>query len=228
MIKVVLNLLLALLIWGCSAHTKPQPQNPSEIGAKIGDPVYIRIFKKEHKLELWMKVGKVYKLYKSYPILRLSGRLGPKLKEGDHQSPEGVYKVTLSSLNPYSKYHLGINIGYPNLYDRKHFYTGSAIMIHGGNKSIGCFAMGDTPIEEIYRLVEAALQKGQPFVYVAIFPFRMEEDQMAKYDHYPYLHDFWKSLQNIYFIFEHEHIPPKVIVLEEHYLVEKVEEKQLP
>jgi len=213
--------LLPLLILSCS-QKKPLIQHSSlqEVGAKIGDPIYIRIFKKEHILEIWVKSGKKYRLFKQYPILKLSGRLGPKTKEGDRQNPEGVYKVYKSSLNPHSKYHLAIDIGYPNKYDLTLGRTGSHIMIHGSNKSIGCFAMGDRPIEEIYNLVESALDHGQDFIYVAIFPFIMSDKNMKKYDRYPSLHAFWKQLQNIYNIFEIERVPPKVIVMENSYLVQ--------
>ena len=215
--------IFALLILSSCSQKKPLIQHNSieEVGAKLGDPVYIRIFKKEHILELWVKSGEKYKLFKQYPILRLSGYLGPKKKEGDRQNPEGVYRVYKGSLNPHSKYHLAINIGYPNKYDITLGRTGSNIMIHGSNKSIGCFAMGDEPIEEIYKIVESALDHGQKFIYVAIFPFVMSDENMRKKDIYPSLHAFWKQLQNIYNIFEIEKVPPKVIVMENSYLVEK-------
>ncbi|MCF6245665.1 MAG: hypothetical protein L3J43_11605, partial [Sulfurovum sp.] len=89
-----------------------------KIGAKVGDKVFIRIFKKESLLEVWMKVKDDYVLFKHYPICKYSGYLGPKLKQGDKQSPEGFYKVTRRLLNPNSKYHLAFNLGYPNKYDR--------------------------------------------------------------------------------------------------------------
>jgi len=222
-VRLIILIVSLLFITSCS-HKKAElirHDSLKGIGAKLGDPVYLRIFKKEHILELWVKSGKKYRLYKQYPILKLSGYLGPKRKEGDRQNPEGVYRIYKSSLNPRSKYHLSMDIGYPNIYDIHLGRTGSHIMIHGSNKSIGCFAMGDGPIEEIYRLVESALDNGQKFVYVAIFPFIMNEKNMKKYERFKSLHTFWRQLQNIYDIFEIERVPPKVIVLENSYLVEK-------
>jgi murein L,D-transpeptidase YafK len=224
--KILFSVVLIILLTSCSTHTPitQTHQNLSEIGAKSGDPIYIRIFKKEHILELWVKVGKKYKLFNSYKVLRESGRMGPKLKEGDKQNPEGVYKVSKASLKPDSKYHLAINIGYPNIYDRHLGRTGSAIMIHGSNKSIGCFAMGDSGIEKIYKVIEDSLNGGQRSIDIAIFPFIMNDENMKKYDKFASLHAFWKQMQNIYYIFEIERVPPKVIVLENSYLVESSKE----
>ncbi len=218
----VLLLLSLLLLLSCSNKT-PRVWHHSlkEIGAKEGDEVYIRIFKMEHILELWVKSGERFKLYREYPILKESGRIGPKIREGDYQNPEGVYKVYKSSLNPNSKYHLAIDIGYPNRYDKALGRTGSAIMIHGSNRSIGCFAMGDEGIEEIYNLVEKALNNGQKFIYVTIFPFKINDENMQKYSHNKKFMRFWKQMENIYYIFENEKIPPKVIVLDKSYLVAK-------
>ena len=222
--KIIITAFLIIFLTSCSTHTPPKPThtNLSEIGAKRGDPIYIRIFKKEHILELWVKVGKKYKLFNAYKVLRESGRMGPKKREGDKQNPEGVYKVSKSSLNPNSKYHLAVNIGYPNIYDRHLGRTGSAIMIHGSNKSIGCFAMGDSGIEDIYKIIEDALNGGQDSIDIAIFPFIMNDENMQKYDKFASLHSFWKQMQNIYYIFELERVPPKVIVLENSYLVESL------
>lgn len=143
-----------------------------------GAPVYLRAFKEERVLELWLQSSEGWKLWRTYPIAAASGRLGPKLREGDYQVPEGFYTVTAPQLNPGSKYHLAFNIGYPNEYDRQHQRTGSFIMIHGRDVSIGCLAMTDPAIEEIYLLVQTALEKGQPSVPVHLFPFRFTEERL--------------------------------------------------
>ncbi len=141
-----------------------------------GDPVFIRIFKQESELELWSfdRGNNRWALAKTYPICSWSGTLGPKLKEGDGQSPEGFYEVSLGSLNPNSSYHLSFNIGFPNAFDRSLGRTGSYLMVHGSCVSIGCYAMTDAGIEEIYGAVEASLRSpsGQTRVPVHIFPFR--------------------------------------------------------
>jgi murein L,D-transpeptidase YafK len=121
--------------------------------------------KQERQLEVWVSGdGKKYKLLHTYPILGASGVLGPKLREGDRQVPEGLYRVEL--LNPNSLYHLSLRVNYPNAFDLQHAKEegrsepGSDIMIHGKAASIGCLAMGDPAIEEIFVLVaETGIEK---------------------------------------------------------------------
>lgn len=113
--------------------------------------------KQERVLEVWVSGDdKKPKLLKTYPILAASGVLGPKLREGDRQVPEGLYRVEL--LNPNSLYHLSLRVNYPNEFDLKYAKAegrtqpGGDIMIHGKSASIGCLAMGDPAIEEIFTL----------------------------------------------------------------------------
>jgi murein L,D-transpeptidase YafK len=150
------------------------------LGARVGAPVFLRVFKEEAELELWIDTPDGMHLFQTYPICRFSGQLGPKLREGDRQAPEGVYRVTKNSLNPNSSYHLSFNLGFPNAFDRAHGRTGSFLMIHGDCRSIGCYAMTDPGIEQIYVLVEAALRAGQPRVDVHAFPFRMTDQRMQQ------------------------------------------------
>jgi hypothetical protein len=114
---------------------KPRPRIVNILKApsapKIGAPILVRIFKEEAQLELWMKTGQRYSLFKTYPICTFSGRLGPKLKTGDHQAPEGFYFVGRNQMNPYSQNHRAFNLGFPNLYDRSFGRTGSFLMVHG-------------------------------------------------------------------------------------------------
>jgi len=182
-------------------------------GLSWGDEVFLRIIKEERRLELWMrkKGGEDFQLFRSYKVVGMSGHLGPKLKEGDRQAPEGFYFVKQGQLNPNSSYHLAFNIGYPNAYDRGRGRTGSFIMVHGSRWSIGCFAMTDAKIEEIYALCEAALKAGQPLFRVHVFPFRMTEERMAggkaeKWD------GFWGNLKEGYDWFEEKKVPPNVEV----------------
>lgn len=189
-------------------------------GITPGTALYIRIFKLEKKLELWAKKEQHYILVKSYPICAYSGYLGPKQKEGDKQAPEGVYALTEKSLHPNSSYHLALNIQYPNRYDRRHHRSGNLIMIHGKCSSTGCFAMGNIQIEEIYKMVEAAFKKGEKFIYVAIYPFRMKEERLRPYkenDWYP----FWQNLKIGYDMFEQTHVPPFVGVQGTKYVFRK-------
>jgi murein L,D-transpeptidase YafK len=176
-----------------------------------GSPVFIRIFKQEREMEVWVKGDDDYKLFQTYAVAAMSGQLGPKLREGDRQAPEGFYFVPPSRMNPNSRFHLSMNLGYPNRYDRIHERTGSALMIHGGSASIGCFAMTDSKIEEIYALAEAALRNGQPFFRVHCFPFRMSEANMKKYGQAKW-DSFWANLKEGYDFFESSKLPPDVRV----------------
>ena len=143
----------------------------------------MRVFKREFELELWMKRDDTFHRFAVYPICRWSGRLGPKLAEGDAQAPEGFYTVDAKALNPASRWHRSFNLGFPNAYDRSHQRTGSFLMVHGGCSSIGCYAMTDAVVDEIWRLVTAALGKGQPRFQVQVFPFRMTAENMAQRAH---------------------------------------------
>ena len=157
-----------------------------------------------------------FKLFGKYPIVASSGSLGPKLAEGDGQVPEGFYHVPPAAMNPNSSYHLSFNIGFPNAYDKAHGRTGSFIMIHGSNVSIGCLAMTDEKIEEIYTICQAAHDGGQSFFRVHIFPFRMTDARMEKAaasEHHP----FWKNLKTGYDLFEKNTIPPNVTVEDKEY-----------
>jgi hypothetical protein len=162
------------------------PVKPAEIAptgpggdGELGSPVFVRIFKREGSLELYVKKAGRFTLKKRFDVCKMSGRIGPKLKSGDYQAPEGFYAVTANQLNPNSQYHLAFNVGYPNAFDRQKGRTGSAIMVHGDCVSIGCFAMTNKGIEEIYGYVAAALKGGQREVPVHIFPFRMTASAMA-------------------------------------------------
>ncbi len=190
----------------------------AELSVKVGDPVFIRIFKEESLLEVWIRSGTEYQHLKDYAICAYSGYLGPKLKEGDMQSPEGFYKVKQYQLNPNSKFHLSFNLGYPNKYDRVHKRTGSFLMVHGNCVSIGCYAMTDEKIEEIYALLEGALNNSQSYVQVHVYPFRMTEENMALFSESEW-YDFWVNLKEGYDYFEAEKLPPTVKVEDRQYTI---------
>lgn len=189
-------------------------------GLQLGNPVFIRIFKESSELELWVASapGKPYALFKTYPICAFSGDLGPKLKEGDRQSPEGFYLVGRSQLNPRSNYHLSFNLGFPNAFDRHHGRTGSFLMVHGNCVSIGCYAMTNAGIEEIYLLVEAALEAGNSTVPVHVFPFRMTEANLKRHEASRWI-SFWTSLRSGHDAFEKTRVPPRITVESGAYLV---------
>jgi len=188
-------------------------------GLTLGQPLFIRIFKIPGTLELWVKKNSRYKLFKSFPICCYSGYPGPKLQEGDWQSPEGFYTVTAPQMNPNSNYHLSFNIGYPNDFDRTRKRTGSAIMVHGGCSSRGCFAMGDAAIDEIYLLAQSALAQGQKQFPVHIFPFKLTENNLFKYRSSPWI-DFWKKLRPGFVAFERNRRVPDIVVKQGNYVLQ--------
>lgn len=211
--------------WSLSSSGQTLPGTPDlkdlsgRLAAKdmaLGAPVLVRIFKREFELEVWLKKGDRYERFATYPICMWSGALGPKLKEGDHQSPEGFYTVGSTGLNPNSKYHLSFNLGYPNAYDRAHNRTGSFLMVHGDCRSIGCYAMTDPVIDEIWALVTAALDAGQERFQVQAYPFRMTDKNMAWYGHASEA-PFWRQLKKGYDLFERDHLPPQVSVCRGRY-----------
>jgi murein L,D-transpeptidase YafK len=182
----------------------------TQAGFALGDAVHVRIFKREHKLELWLRRSDGrYALFRDYDICKFSGELGPKLKEGDRQSPEGFYRVAQSQLNPNSRHHLSFNLGFPNAFDRQLGRTGSALMVHGGCSSIGCYAITDASVDEVYAVVEAALNNGQDAVDVHVFPFRMTAAALAAEGGNTWV-PFWRNLKAGYDLFEAAGSPPKV------------------
>lgn len=188
----------------------------SEAGLKLGAPIFMRIFKREFLLEIWMQRDGRFQRFATYPICRFSGTLGPKLKQGDHQSPEGVYTVSNGQLNPASRWHRSFNLGFPNRFDRSHARTGSYLMVHGGCSSVGCYAMTDDVIDEVWKIVTSALQKGQQRFQVQVFPFRMTEQALAARSDQQWA-PFWQDLRIAHDLFEQTHIPPRVAVCQKRY-----------
>jgi murein L,D-transpeptidase YafK len=181
-------------------------------------PILVRIFKEESELEAW-KVDKTgrFALLRTYPICRWSGDLGPKIQQGDRQAPEGFYTVTPNMMNPKSHYHLAINTGFPNAYDRANERSGASLMIHGDCASVGCYAMTDEQITEIYSLARESFFGGQRSFQIQAYPFRMTPLNMAKHRNSPHI-DFWKMLKQGYDHFEVTRIEPKIDVCDKHYV----------
>ena len=188
---------------------------------KLGSQIFIRIFKQEAVLEIWVKSNDKFVLFRKYPICTFGSEgLGPKLTEGDGKAPEGFYFVKPNQMNPFSRYHLSFNLGYPNQYDRTHGRTGSALMVHGNCVSVGCYAMTDERIEEIYSIAHIALEKGQSFFRVHVFPFKMTDENMRLHKNSTW-YDFWLNLKQGYDYFENNnHTLPNVLVKNNLYTFE--------
>jgi murein L,D-transpeptidase YafK len=188
-------------------------------GMDTGQPIFIRIFKEESELEVWKQRadGRFYH-FKTYPICAWSGDLGPKLKQGDKQAPEGFYKVARGQMNPNSQFHLSFNLGFPNAYDKSHKRTGDFLMVHGKCKSAGCYAMTDALIEEIYGLAREAYIGGQEAIHVHAFPFRMTDANLTRHAKNEWM-PFWKTLKQGYDHFEFARLTPDVAVCQRNYVV---------
>jgi murein L,D-transpeptidase YafK len=180
-------------------------------GVAWGAPVFIRIFKFEKRLEMYLHTRDRFTLFRQYDVCTLGGRgPGPKTLQGDGRAPEGFYTIAPVQLNPYSRYHLAFNVGYPNVYDRWHRRTGGHIMVLGRCASIGCFAMTDAAMEEIYTLVDAALRHGQLFVKLHIFPFAMSSQNLSRFIQHPWF-AFWMNLKTGHdWFLDNDFIPPDV------------------
>jgi murein L,D-transpeptidase YafK len=234
---IALALLVATALTGCndtldSASTdlskvknKVEQPLPAKIVADMQaknmprtSPIMIRIYKEEGKLEIWKaKADNRFDMIKSYDICAWSGKLGPKVKEGDRQAPEGFYSLTPAHLNPNSKYYLAINTGFPNRYDAANGRNGTNLMIHGACSSSGCYSMTDEQILEIYAFARDAFKGGQTAVQLQALPFRMTAENMARHresEHY----DFWKMIKAGYDNFEVTKRPPEVAVCGKKYV----------
>ena len=149
----------------------------------------------ESEIEVWKKAaGGRFVYVKTFPICRWSGQLGPKRKNGDRQTPEGFYMVPQRQMNPNSHYYLSFDVGYPNAYDRAHGGTGSAVMVHGVCSSMGCFAMMDRTVGEIYAIARDALKGGQAAFQFQSYPFRMTAENMVRHRTDPNI-GFWRELK---------------------------------
>ncbi len=180
-------------------------------------PILVRIFKEDGVLEVWKqdRSGRFQPL-RSYRICRFSGGLGPKKAFGDHQAPEGFYDVGPGQMNPHSREYLAFNIGYPNVYDRSFGRTGDSLMVHGGCRSVGCYAMTDTQMDEIYGLAHEAFAAGQGRIQVQAYPFRMTDDNLARHAADPNA-AFWHELRTGSDLFAATALPPRVAVCRQHY-----------
>jgi len=181
-------------------------------------PILIRIYKEESTLEVWKqdRNGK-FALLNSYLICKFSGTLGPKRTQGDYQAPEGFYDITPHQMNPNSSEYLAFNTGFPNAFDRSLGRTGSFLMVHGGCRSVGCYAMTDYAMEEIYGLVDEAFKGGQEKVQLQAFPFRMTARNLSSHAGDPYMPhlDMLKAGSDAFLATQR---PPRVVVCGRRYV----------
>ncbi len=190
--------------------------------------IYIRSFKFDSQLEIWVKNEKKenFKLFKTYKVCALAGTLGPKRMEGDYQVPEGFYYI--NEFNPRSSYHLSLGLNYPNTSDKilsDSLMPGSEIYIHGSCVTVGCIPLTDPIIEEVYTIASYAKEKGQDFIPVHIFPIRYNVEKSVEYlerltKQDIFLKNFSTSLEDAFNYFEKNKQLPVVMINEDgKYLV---------
>ncbi|KRR29565.1 L,D-transpeptidase family protein [Bradyrhizobium retamae] len=207
------------------ANQPVPPKLIADMTAKDMDlqsPILVRLFKQEAELEIWKqdRSGR-FALLKTYPICRWSGDLGPKIREGDRQAPEGFYSISPAQMNPQSAYYLSFNTGYPNAFDKALGRTGSQLMVHGDCSSRGCYAMTDEQIAEIYSLGRESFFGGQKSFQLQAYPFRMTPANMAKHRNNPHM-PFWKMIKEGNDHFEVTRQEPKVDFCEKKYVFDAV------
>ncbi len=239
--KTIFTAILLIVVGNCFSQTSynasPKTINrTSEILPRIEDTlqkkfeeqklvwppssVYIRSFKYDRQMEVWVKsdTKSPYKLFKTYKVCMQSGTTGPKRMEGDYQVPEGFYYI--NDFNPNSSYHLSLGLNYPNSSDRilsDSLRPGSAIYIHGNCVSVGCIAIGDVSIEEVFVIASAAKTQGQEFVPVHVFPARYNVKNSIDYlnnsiKDNAYLQLFNKNIREAYDYFELKKELPIIMV----------------
>lgn len=227
-IRLIVLAFSAALLAGCSGEIAPPHLRPlskdammllGKKGMKTNSPIFVRVFKEESELEIWKARddGRYYH-FKTYPICMWSGELGPKIRQGDKQAPEGFYTVTKGQMNPKSSFYLAFNLGFPNAYDRVHGRTGDFLMVHGKCVSAGCYAMTDGLVEEIYALAREQFDAGHESFEVHAFPFRMTAENMARHKDNKW-YPFWQSLKEGYDHFEIARQPPQIAICERRYVV---------
>jgi len=205
--------------------SEPLEARLARAGYKLGEPIFVRIFKREFEFEVWMRRDGAFSLFATYPICYFSGQLGPKMRTGDRQSPEGIYRIEARQLNPASRWHRAFNLGFPNAYDRAHGRTGNYLMVHGGCSSIGCYAMTNPAIDDLYRLAKAAFAAGSRDFQVQALPFRMTDAALAARVNHPQ-HAFWSELKVIADAFDSRRVPPAVAVCGGHYRLARGKSQQ--
>jgi len=193
-------------------------QKLSLMGSSPGEAMMIRIFKESSELEIWKRVrGGDFKLFETYEICTWSGELGPKVKEGDRQAPEGFYTITPGLMNPNSNYYLAFNTGFPNKFDRAWGRTGANLMVHGDCSSAGCYAMTDEQIAEIYALARESFKGGNTSFQLQIYPFRMTPANLARHATNAN-YSFWNNIKEGYDSFEVSRRPPTWDVCDRRYV----------
>lgn len=182
--------------------------------------IYIRSFKFDSQLEVWVKnsIREPFKLFKTFKVCALAGSLGPKRMAGDYQVPEGFYYI--NEFKPNSTYHLSLGLNYPNTSDKMlsdSLYPGGDIYIHGSCVTEGCIPITDDQIEDLYVITSYARAMGQDYIPVHIFPVQFNNPASVTYlENFLKIYRSYKplatSLEAAYQYFEKNRQVPVVMV----------------
>lgn len=227
-LRLLIAIAAVVVLAGCSQFVGDNRHNVplnkdlvarlAQIDSSPAQPMVIRVYKQSSELEVWKRTNSgQYALLKTYPICKWSGALGPKIREGDYQSPEGFYDVTPALMNPKSAYWLSFNVGFPNKFDQVWGRTGTNLMVHGDCKSVGCFAMTDEGIKEIYALARESFRGGNRSFQLQLLPFRMTDANLAQHASSPHA-AFWGNLKQGTDAFDRTKQPPAWDVCEKKYI----------
>jgi murein L,D-transpeptidase YafK len=186
--------------------------------------IFIRAFKKEKQLEIWVKKKSdtTYQYFKTYNFCSLSGTVGPKRKQGDGQTPEGIYHI--DRFNPQSNFYLSLGINYPNASDKILVSSnpGGDIFIHGSCVTIGCIPITDEYIKELYLLCVEARNNGQLKIPVYLFPMHLTPENLQllqKRDVNESVKKLWTNLKEVFDYFEcYKKVPPVSVSSDGMYL----------
>jgi len=188
-----------------------------KIGGEMGDPVFLRIFKTERRLEVWMEVDGIYRFLTRYSLCYYPGVIGPKRSEDDDQVPEGFYRITAESLSPSDNRYRSIAIDYPNTYDRVHDWSGSGVTLYGSCSAAIGYGLDPGAMEEVYELVDTAISNGQSRVSLHLYPFYLSPERMEEHEGEEW-YDFWENLKEGFDIFNRTRQVPWVWVEDGRYV----------
>jgi murein L,D-transpeptidase YafK len=190
-----------------------------DLDLRFGSPIYLRLIKAQKRLEVWVqKRGAAFVRLRAYRICGTSAPLGPRRTGSAPQQPEGFYVLGPANLRPHPIAYLGMDIGWPNSFDRAQGWRGATSLLQAGCASEPHFGLTDQDLEEVYTLVHGALSGGQVGVPLHIFPFAMGALAMISNNNGPNA-AFWRDLEPAWRAFERTKKPPQVRVLGRRYVV---------
>ncbi|MFN7498961.1 MAG: hypothetical protein ACK5SF_16325 [Hyphomonadaceae bacterium] len=190
----------------------------SDLGLTLGAPVYFRLIREQDRLEVWVKASSgSYSRLRNFKICSKDGALGPRQGASTGQ-PEGFYTLTAAQMRPQGVGYLGINLNWPNAYDRGRGWRGAPSLLQAGCASGRHYGLTDQDMEEVYTIAYSALVNGQAAIPFHIFPFQMTSFRMLQVGQGPKA-SFWRDLEPAWRAFERTKTPPQIRVQGRRYRI---------